>query len=65
MNTTLTPEKAAEDEQKKLVQEIVRKTDHIGKRYADGAPNNSRQSTVDGMMTALDLILKGHPESVK
>ena len=36
---------------------IVRKTEHVGKRYSDGAPNDCKPSTVAGMMNVLDVML--------
>ena len=44
---------------------VVSKTNHVGKRYADGAPNNCKPSTVAGMMAGLDVMLAAYKGEVK
>ena len=43
--------------------ELIRNTAHIGKRYANGIPNNCHPSTVEGALEMLDVLLGAYQGS--
>ena len=39
------------------IEDLIKQTDHVGKKYLDGSPNNSPESTIPGMLEALEYML--------
>ena len=47
------------------IEELIKHTDHVGKKYEDGSPNNSPESTIPGMLEVLEYMLsKYNPPTV-
>jgi len=49
------------------IEELIRQTDYVGKKYEDGSPNNSPESTIPGMLEVLDYMLSKYnpPKAAK
>lgn len=48
------------------IQNIIRKTDHIGVKHNTPSNENSEESTVEGMIWALKIMLNAYePDTVK
>lgn len=48
----------AAETRKQRVEDLIKQTEHVGKKYKVGSPNNSPQSTVPGMLEVLDYMLE-------
>lgn len=47
----------AEEARKQRVAVLISQTEHVGKKYDAGSPNNSPKSTIPGMLAILDFML--------
>ena len=49
------------------IEDLIKQTDHVGKKYDDGSPNNSPESTISGMLEVLEYMLSKYnpPKSPK
>ncbi len=47
------------------IEALIRQTNHIGKRYENGLPNNCKPSTIEGMIVGLSAMLEGYKGTAK